>query len=83
MKSPPPGRGIKDDAMTALLSVLYWTCTGIAVFLTLGTVIVLILGSLNALGYESQNNAVEAFVFIPALAFWLLALAFRHFLFGR
>jgi hypothetical protein len=53
------------------------------VFLTLGTVIVLLLGSFNALGYELQNNALEAFIFIPAAAFWLLALAFRHFLYRR
>ena len=50
---------------------LYWAATAVALFLALGTVVVLIMGAFNLWGFKSENNALEAFVFIPALLIWL------------
>jgi hypothetical protein len=61
-------------------NVLYWTCTAIAVFLALGTVAVLVLGSFDVWGFKPENNVLEAFVFIPALLIWLLGRACRYLL---
>lgn len=60
--------------------VLYWLATAVAVFLALGTVVVLILGSFDLLGFKSENNILEAFVFIPAFLIWLIGRACRYFM---
>jgi hypothetical protein len=62
--------------------VLYWAATVVAALLALGTVVVLILGAFNVLGFKSENNVHEAFVFIPALLIWLIGRACRYFLAG-
>ena len=62
--------------------VLYWMATTVAAFLALGTVMVLIMGAFNMWRFKSENNVVEAFVFIPALLIWLIGRASRYFLAG-
>lgn len=52
----------------------------LAAFLALGTVAVLIMGAFNVFGFKSENNVLEAFVFIPALVIWLIARICRHFM---
>jgi hypothetical protein len=59
---------------------LYWTANALAVFLALGTVVVLIMGAFNLFGFKSENNVLEAFVFISALVIWLIGRTCRHFL---
>ena len=54
-----------------IVMMLYWAATAVALFLALGTVVVLIMGAFNLWGFKSENNALEAFVFIPALLIWL------------
>jgi hypothetical protein len=63
--------------------VLYWAATAVAAFLALGTVAVLIMGAFNAWGFKSENNVLEAFVFIPALLIWLFGRACRYFMAGN
>jgi hypothetical protein len=62
--------------------VFYWTANVIAAFLALGTAAVLILGTFNVLGFKSENNVLEAFVFIPAAMIWLIGRAGRYLLAG-
>jgi hypothetical protein len=62
--------------------VLYWA-TAVAAFLALGTVAVLIMGAFNVWGFKSENNVLEAFVFIPALLIWLFGRACRYFMAGN
>jgi len=63
--------------------VLYWATTIVATFLVLGTVVVLIMGAFNVWGFRSENNVLEAFVFIPALLIWLIGRACRYLLAGN
>jgi hypothetical protein len=63
--------------------VLYWATTIVAAFLALGTVVVLIMGAFNVWGFRSENNVLEAFVFIPALLIWLIGRACRYLLAGN
>jgi hypothetical protein len=58
--------------------VLYWVATAIAAFLALGTAAVLIMGAFDVWGFKSENNAIEAFVFLPALLIWLFGRACRY-----
>jgi hypothetical protein len=62
--------------------VLYWVATGVAVFLAAGTVIVILMGTMGVMGFKTENNILEAFVFIPALLIWLVGRACRYFLAG-
>ncbi|HLL26305.1 MAG TPA: hypothetical protein VKT73_01465 [Xanthobacteraceae bacterium] len=61
---------------------LYWIASCIAAFLALGTVVVIALGMFNAMGFKSENNILEAFVFIPAVLIWLIGRACRYLLAG-
>jgi hypothetical protein len=63
--------------------LLYWVATATAALLALGTVVVLIMGAFNMWGFKSENNVLEAFVFIPALLIWLIGRACRYFMAGR
>jgi hypothetical protein len=62
---------------------LYWLATAVAVFLALGTVVVLILGAFDMWGFKSEDNILEAFVFIPAFLIWLFGRACRYFMAGK
>lgn len=67
----------------AIGMTIYWIALVIALFLALGTVIVIVAGYFEMWGFRAENNILEAFVFIPALLLWLLGLASRKFIARR
>jgi hypothetical protein len=68
---------------TAIGMTIYWLATVLALFLALGTVIVIAAAYFEMWGLRAENNILEAFVFIPALLLWLLGLASRKFIARR
>jgi hypothetical protein len=66
--------------MALIGRVIYWIATVIAALLVLGTCIVLVLGAFDAWGFKSENNILEAFVFIPALLIWAIGWGCRYIL---
>lgn len=63
--------------------ILYWVANIVAAFLALGTVAVLIMGTFDILGFKSENNVLEAFVFMPAVLIWLIGRACLYLLAGK
>jgi hypothetical protein len=59
---------------------IYWVMTTIAVFLALGTVVMIVMGTLGLMGQNGETALLESVVFIPAFLFWLIGRASRYYL---
>jgi hypothetical protein len=71
------------ELVARLGMVLYWAASAVAGFLAAGTAAVIVMGAFNVWGFESENNVLEAVVFIPAAVIWLFGRACRYVLAGN